>query len=189
MRELGFHNCALISHEQPMRSTQRLLRKRAFENVTKVALLPCREPVDHFFSQCNHHNLSVVELFRNSTSCKPAERCFVSHDRFVLKTFVKTFDEVVLFHYDSIESVLRFLDNHMPMRRVTLPPGQQYTTNAPRKPDQETLPRGCDAAALESYLKSTWTYFEFCSRLPVERNLMTLVRRGGLFTSTMMLAV
>ena len=53
----GYHNCAIVSEEIHMSDWSKwILNSIIHKNATKVALIPCRDPVSHFFSMNNYRN-------------------------------------------------------------------------------------------------------------------------------------
>ena len=163
MLDWGFHNCALISHEIASDELRKILNAKEFSHVNKIALLPCREPIDHWFSQCNFKHLNASVILQGTCS-ESAKRCHVAWNRFNDNT-LKIFDYVVLYKYSELEQVTVFLDQFLPKRSVELELGGIYMTNSPRKKSNEQFSDNCSMQDLTQTLKSAWSYYSTCDIL------------------------
>jgi hypothetical protein len=89
MTKKGFHDCTLVSHERNWDVwVEQVLPDHKFHaNATKVMLLPCRDPLEHFFSQCNYNQHNATKIFANVTSCEEGiNKCgLVARNRFDIK--------------------------------------------------------------------------------------------------------
>ena len=111
----GYHNCAIVSEEIHMSDWSKwILNSIIHKNATKVALIPCRDPVSHFFSMNNYRNANVTKMFEDGKSCEEVlnnETIFyiLEPQRFQIDMDNPTapWDKLVLFKFDAIESVLR----------------------------------------------------------------------------------
>ena len=66
IEEFGLHNCALLSLEKSMSKLQGIFNQSGISAVNKIGLVPCRPPIDHFLSMCNHQGINVSALFEGS---------------------------------------------------------------------------------------------------------------------------
>jgi hypothetical protein len=141
----GYHNCAIVSEEIHMSEWSKwILNSIIHKNATKVALIPCRDPVSHFFSMNNYRNANVTKMFEDGKSCEEVlnnETIFyiLEPQRFQIDMDNPTapWDKLVLFKFDAIESVLRLLDKHLPLRNFSLESKKSMRSNKDRNPKNE----------------------------------------------------
>lgn len=163
MNDWGFHNCALISHEINSAALVSMLNSHVFSEARKVAVLPCREPVDHFFSQCNYRHVNASSA--TQSGCSDAiERCKVEWKRFDNET-LKSFDYVLLYKFSEIEKVTLFMDDYLPKRIIELESGMKFETNKPRQESREQLSDKCGINELKIELRQAWAYYPSCDIL------------------------
>ena len=164
----GFHDCTLVSHERNWDAwVKDVLPDHKFHaNATKVMLLPCRNPLEHFFSQCNYNNRNATKIFANVTSCEEGiNKCgLVEQGRFNRK-MIQSWDKVVLFKYSAFDTLFSLLDNHIPSRKFLLESKFDPSTNADRKPENEKLTETCSKEIVVQALKKKWSYYSFCDKL------------------------
>ena len=175
----GYHNCAIVSEEIHMSDWSKwILNSIIHKNATKVALIPCRDPVSHFFSMNNYRNANVTKMFEDGKSCEEVlnnETIFylLEPQRFQIDMDNPTapWDKLVLFKFDAIESVLRLLDKHLPLRNFPLESKKSMRSNKDRNPKNEQLNK-CSEHDLALEMKKLWSYYEFCEKnLPEGRDI------------------
>ncbi|CAL6331540.1 unnamed protein product [Bathycoccus prasinos] len=181
-RKRGYHNCAIVSEEIHMFEWSKwILNSILHKNATKVALIPCRDPVSHFFSMNNYRNLNVTKMFEDGKSCEEVlnNRTIFTlfyPDRFQIDMDNATapWDKLVLYKFDAIESVLKLLDKHLPLRNFPLESKKIMRTNQDRNPKNEQLNK-CSERDLALEMKKLWSYYEFCEKnLPEGRDIAVL---------------
>ena len=80
-------------------------------------------------------------------------------------------DKLVLFKFDAIESVLKLLDKHLPLRNFPLESKKIMQSNKDRNPKNEQLNK-CSEHDLALEMKKLWSYYEFCEKnLPEGRDI------------------
>jgi hypothetical protein len=179
MTKRGWHNCDIVSEERTWSQWPLVIlpsNNNFHENATKVMLLPCREPVEHYFSLCNFDKKNLTQKFADGKSCEEVVNtnlCLYHHDRFDMK-MLQHWDKVVLFKHSAFDSVFRLLDNHLPVRKFLLKSEVDPKTNAPRKPENEHLNK-CSKSDLARALKKQWPYYEICERLRGDLTVLSLV--------------
>ena len=106
--KIGFHDCTLVSHERDWKENMFSI------NRPKVMLLPCRDPLEHFFSQCkyNHHN--ATKIFANVTLVKKVSTSVVSLSNVNIK-MIQSWDKV-LFNQLTKVGLESFTRNKCPQR-------------------------------------------------------------------------
>jgi len=175
----GYHNCAIVSEEIHMSDWSKwILNSIVHKNATKVALIPCRDPVSHFFSMNNYRNANVTKMFEDGKSCEEVlnnQSIFyiLQSERFQMDMDNPTapWDKLVLFKFDAIESVLKLLDKHLPLRNFPLESKKIMRSNRDRNPINEQLNK-CSERDLALGMKKLWSYYEFCEKnLPQGRDI------------------
>jgi len=178
-KKRGYHNCAIVSEEIDMPEWSKWVINSTFhENATKVALIPCRDPVSHFFSMNNYNSENVTKWFEDGKSCEEvvSNRTIfrlLEPRRFQMDMDNPTapWDKLVLFKFDAIESVLKLLDKHLPLRNFPLESNRIAKSNKDRNAKNEQLNK-CSERDLALEMKKLWSYYEFCEKnLPEGRDI------------------
>ena len=178
-KKRGYHNCAIVSEEIHMSDWSKwILNSIVHKNATKVALIPCRDPVSHFFSMNNYNSENVTKWFEDGKSCEEvvSNRTIfrlLEPRRFQMDMDNPTapWDKLVLFKFDAIESVLKLLDKHLPLRNFPLESNRIAKSNKARDPKNEQLNK-CSERDLALEMKKLWSYYEFCEKnLPEGRDI------------------
>jgi len=162
MKDWGYHNCALVSIEDKWSKWQEITSVFRKNKVETVALLPCRDPIDHFMSMCNHKGIDVRKLF-NHSSCRAAQDCLLGNNRFSTK-MLSFFDKTILFKYNNFSQIVETLDQSLPLRALPLMATKKYETNKLRQVNREDTGK-CTISTLERMLKAGWSYYRICSKL------------------------
>ena len=158
----GFHNCVFISHECSHDEFVSVARLPAFRNVSKTVIIPCRDPVDHFFSQCNFNNENFTKIAETSVDCSAAiSSCALAWNRFDA-TMLHVFDNVIMFKYDEIELLMESIDAALPKRTISLKDRRYYRTNADRNTHNEKGSTSCSLETLRAELTRRWSYYRLC---------------------------
>lgn len=173
MVDWGYHNCAFISVEDNWSKWEKITEIFRKNKVETVALLPCRDPIDHFMSMCNYKGIDITKLFRHS-SCKVARTCLLGTERFNTR-MLRYFDKTILFRYNHFSEIVEALDQRLPLRLFPLVAKQKFETNKVRSADREDL-GVCQQSKLEKMLKDSWSYYRLCSKL---RNSSTILFGRG----------
>jgi hypothetical protein len=130
-----------------------------FHNITKVLLLPCREPIDHLKSMCNFEHRNVTEMFK-LRDCEKARKCYMGFNRFE-NIMLEDFQYVIPFKYSNFAAVDDELDRHLMRRVLPLKSTEIYVKNDPR-PQIEDM-NGCEEE-VEAFMRMDWPYYNFCSK-------------------------
>jgi len=176
----GFQNCALVSHEMDWQIW--INTTALFKNLTKVLLIPYREPVDHFLSICNHHGIHVSSLLKNG--CSDYDKCLQKNmDRFSDQLF-DIFDKVIIYDYDDIHSLINLLDNYMPRRILELSQKHRFSSGRNISEDKilrdqtnsgaELILGKCEIKTLRRLLRARVRFFEFAEQHKNEKRLTIL---------------
>ena len=181
-KKKGYHNCAIVSEEIDMPEWSKWVINSTFhENATKVALIPCRDPVSHFFSMNNFNSENVTKWFEDGKSCEEVvsnrtifRLLYPGRFKMDMDNPISPWDKLVLFKFDAIESVLKLLDKHLPLRNFPLESKKIAKSNKDRNPKNEQLNK-CSERDLALEMKKLWSYYEFCEKnLPEGRDVAVL---------------
>ncbi|CAE7249874.1 unnamed protein product [Symbiodinium natans] len=161
MEEIGYEDCDLVSHEQPWTYWKR------YSSWSKVELhLPCRDPIEHLLSQCNH-NLKTLDCSDEKLLLR-SKQCLIFPERFDYK-LTQSEDEfrnftVKCFNYSSTSKYIDYLGTKLQKKRVQA----KYTyrpVNAKRNRSNECLLWNATARhRVEEYLMRTFPYYSFCDK-------------------------
>ena len=115
MASWGFHNCAFISLETTWKGLGKLANAPTIKAKTSL-MIPCRDPVDHLLSQCNHRELNFTNLSTTFGNCSAViAHCSFGWDRYD-HALLQYFDKTVLFKYDAFDAAAHNLDGSLPKR-------------------------------------------------------------------------
>jgi hypothetical protein len=174
MEEWGFHNCALISHEIGWKMLANATIWYKFGqgvNISSIRipqtklLIPCRDPVDHLFSQCNFNGQNFTYLTISLGKCDAViAKCSVGWERYD-HGIIPYFDKIVLYEYDDFDTVLQHLDVSLPKRIFALDDSKHgfYRTNDERSNSSELFTPQCPELELRDALLQAWSYYRLCN--------------------------
>jgi hypothetical protein len=176
MQSWGLHNCVFISHEIAVPAFTRMVQLTVFLNVTKTGIIPCREPLDHLLSQCNHKGVNLTKLSSNNSTCAEiVSRCSVAWNRYD-DSLLDVFDRVILFKYDDFDALLARLDRTVPRRVIALEDKKYFRTNRPRNTQNEEFGMSCSISTLREHLMRKWSYYRLCDNFLGEASYIELPR-------------
>jgi len=174
MSKWGWHNCALITHETSWQHLGNIANDTVWymdgPNISSARipqtklLVPCRDPVDHMLSQCNHRRLNFTNLTIKFGNCSSViDRCKVQWNRYDHR-LISYFDKVVLFEYDDFNSVIQYLDESLPKRVFDLDDSANgfFRTNKDRSRENEIFTPQCPEEELRQTLLQAWSYYRLC---------------------------
>lgn len=177
MSEWGFHNCAFITHEIDWETLGTIANGTVWYRfgdgsnisssripLTKL-LIPCRDPVSHLLSQCNHAGKNFTKLSSSLGNCSAViASCSVGWGRYDNR-LLQYFDKIVLFKYDDFDSVIQFLDQSLPKRLFGLAQSSStfFRSNKDRINSNEVFTPQCPEQELREALLQAWSYYDLCS--------------------------
>lgn len=126
MNEIGYEDCDWISLED----TWRVWGSR--HGVTELHV-PCREPVEHLLSMCNHMSRSLDNTSRESL-LRSARRCYIGLDRFSYKLLAEYRVKCFSFEhqFNATKGYLRWISSRL-QRKRQYEPYNRVSTNRKRK--------------------------------------------------------
>ena len=157
MAEIGHEDCDWISYEV---STTVVWRKIASRIGPLEVHVPCRDPVDHLLSQCNHRQHRFDCSAKNYTA--EIEKCLVYIKRFQNNILTYPNMTVKCFNPLPIGTYVDYMSKKLQRKRVE----NRYVhreTNVPRnKTDECLLSQPESAAKARDLLVSQFDYYNFC---------------------------
>jgi hypothetical protein len=170
MDEIGYESCDWISVERKWK-----FWPETFHNwsIPVELHVPCRSPVDHLMSQCNHKHIKFDCSQSHEAILQQIDDCLISPNRYNHKlesTFV-----VKCFDYNKTNDYLTWIGSILQRRRIEANYAFRQT-NLPRDKENEcvwTQPRVLQV--IEEYLRSNVEYYSFCHDcIGSERDLFSL---------------
>lgn len=175
MDTIGYEDCDYISMEADYTWWMDRFPNGTFRGMIPMELhVPCRDPIDHLLSQCNHFRLKKPkgqrELNCNSSLSenefhKSIDSCLlVNHlKRFNMKLKdhfpVKCFD----FQQQFTTYTNEYLSERLQPRRLVSTPYIKRDTNSRRNKTNECIWRNNDLLSkAKAYLIDNYEYYQFC---------------------------
>lgn len=177
MIEMGFEDCDWISFEKEASMWGKLFEVWH----TPIELhLPCRDPLDHLLSQCNHNR---IQFNCNTDNLgKEIDNCIMNHDRFNYKLVngqLLPNSNVMCYDYQvQFTKYIKHMNDILQMKKLQSV-YIQTETNVVRNKSAECV-WGEDSTSMElrdnitAYLIQKYDYYSFCdSCIGSERDLFT----------------
>jgi len=173
MDEIGYENCDWVSVE---RSWMFWKMHESFHDVSLELHVPCREPIDHLMSFCNHRKIhwdcvpiSSEKEERNQQNViirKEIYRCMEGLERFseMLTTEIKN-THVKCYDY-NVQSTqyMEYMSSKLERKRIQADYSYR-PTNKKRQKDQECIWRDHEHRNfVRNYLLDSYEYFQFCGK-------------------------
>lgn len=171
MNEIGYEDCDFVSFEAAWQGWG--------NNIAGMWPLelhvPCREPLSHFMSQCNHYNIDFQCNDSKTDAALTAEvkKCLVDPNRFSLAlTKVKNIT-MKCFNPIPIEPYLEYVGQFLQRKRIET----EYVhrdSNTPRNKNSECIWKNeAFADRVRKILLRTQGYFRWCqSCMGTNRDLL-----------------
>ncbi len=131
MYEIGFEDCDYISLE---------IGWSIWPSIALVAPLelhvPCRDPVDHLMSQCNHRRIKFDCQANNLR--QQVQHCLITPDRFHTNLTREQGLSLKCFNPAPMEPYLEYMDQFLERKRIETS-YYHRDSNTPRKKDKECI--------------------------------------------------
>jgi hypothetical protein len=181
MKDRGFHNCRVLSHETKASKTLELIRQlqQTFGFYVHV-LIPCRDAISHRISKCAHKRgmhkkmASLNWTFQSNDEdiCGILiSQCDVWEDRYTL-SYETVANQVTYFWYKNFTQLDRILEPYVPQRGYPLPDATTlYQTNTQFSSDwMEEVTRRC-ATQVNQYFIENVDMYQQCAKYVPEVHL------------------
>ncbi|KAL7548608.1 hypothetical protein ACHAWF_011880 [Thalassiosira exigua] len=178
--ETGFEDCDYVSHEAEHAFWIEHFGDERFHDVPMELHVPCRSPVDHLMSQCNH-KLSLKQT-KERFSCSESEeelkrsidKCIVFISlRFSLE-LAEHFDVKCYDYEKQFTTYMDLMSQRLQPRRLVSSPYVPRESNKGRNKDEECI--WYDEVAFERanrHLLETYDYYKFCNACMGSQNELT----------------
>ena len=161
MEEIGFENCEFISHETDWNFWKNLQVKTFSPfNISLELHVPCRDPIVHLMSQCNHlkkHFDCGGNISEQVDQCEPTDMT----GRFSSK-LLAIFPNTKCFSAEQVENYMVYMGSRLQKKRIQ----REYkhrATNLPRNVTEECIWKNATARqATLDYLQK-FDHVRFCS--------------------------
>ncbi len=131
MFEVGFEDCDYISLESDWSVWSRIALAAPLE-----LHVPCRDPLDHLMSQCNHRR---IDFDCETTNLRhQVQKCFVKPTRFHANLTLEHEMSLRCFNPTPIEPYLEYMDQFLERKRIETS-YYHRDSNTPRKKDKECI--------------------------------------------------
>lgn len=159
MDEIGYEDCDYVSFEFPWESWSRFNSW----DVPMELHVPCRDPVDHLMSSCNHKE-RVFDCNAHNLDSE-IMKCLLPQNRFSpeLET---SFDNIHLKCFDfqnTFTDYIEYMGERLQRKRIQA----QYVhrdTNRPRNKTNECVWNSDVFEVIKAYLVENYDYYSYCSR-------------------------
>lgn len=166
MHEIGYEDCDYIStEEENPQFWIDYFGDEGLHNGTQLELhVPCRDPIDHLMSQCNHMWYVIdCEADNDQDFYESIESCYLYLGRYSHQLRdhfdVKCFD----FHKE-FTTYIDLMSNHLQERRFVSEPFIQRETNRKRNKEMECIWGRQDLIdKTRKYLLENIEYYQFCN--------------------------
>ena len=181
MDEIGYENCDYISLEDSWSAWNRM------DDIWNFELhVPCRDPIDHLLSQCNHQR-KTFDCQANDVA-KEVQSCFVEPNRFGPKLVQKhqphfKNHSVKCFNPIPVQPYLAYMDQRLQHKRMPAV-YMSRSTNQKRHQARECLYHENNteiANKVRQYLVQKVPYYRWCHQclMDPDKNLLFHVNTKG----------
>lgn len=184
MLEIGFENCDYVSHEPPPNGEHGAFAfwidtfgDRRFHGTPMELHVPCRDPVEHLMSQCNHRKLRLeCNATNDEAFYRSIDACLMFLDRYG-HPLKEHFDVKCIDFQGQFTAYMDHLETRLQPRRFVSVPYVRRETNEPRREDEECIWKSPELLEkAKAYLLKTVEYYQFCNECLGSTNELT---RGG----------
>ncbi len=168
VKEIGFEDCDYISYENGHKFWSYFSN---FHNMTMELHLPCRDPIDHLMSECNHRREKMERGFecrQNMTDNEleqEMEKCYIFLNRFDDK--LKNYENINLKCYNfqhQFTGYIDYISTKLQPRRLV----SEYVkreTNLPRVKEEECIWKDKELQQrVREHLVEHIPYYRFCDQ-------------------------
>jgi len=169
MNDIGYENCDYVSHEIDWRFWNRTFAGGNLHGVPVELHVPCRDPIDHLMSQCNHGRRFIncgadsdEALFNSVRACL----VFFGNDKNRFhRNLLQDFSTKCYDFANQFTSYTDYMSGYLQKRRFESTPFVKRETNAPRNKTNECIWSRPDLQEKTvKYLKENVHYYEFCDQ-------------------------
>ncbi len=169
MQEIGFEDCDYISLELPWDTWTGIAQMWPLE-----LHVPCRDPLDHLMSQCNHRK----KEFDCDSNDIPGQvdDCLIGADRFDNSLIQMNHLTLKCFNPIPIEPYLEYMNRYLQKKRIQTSYVHR-TSNLPRIKASECIWKNKAMADLVLKILNGYDYYRWCQQCMGSQN--DLMSAGG----------
>ena len=163
VKEIGYEDCDYISFEDKWDFWNKTFPNGQLHGVPIELHVPCRDPIDHIMSMCNHRsfNFDCTATDKKKLLIQ-MKKCLVRLNRFSMKLI----DNFAVRCYDfrtQFTNYTHHMSNVLQMKRFTSTPFMKRSTNQQRVKNSECIWERPDVQKMVSeYLLTHTDYYQFC---------------------------
>jgi len=181
MRRIGFEDCDYVSTEEDWDTWMRRFADGKFHDTEMVLHVPCRDPIEHLMSQCNHNHDGRHVKYLNCDGTE--EEYFHSVDLCHLGVRTR-FDYELADHFDvkcydftkQFTTYLDYMGGVLQEKRIVPDHYVKRDTNSPHDRESECIWNRPDLMEkTRKYLIEKLDYYDFCDKCLGTENDLTFV--------------
>lgn len=163
MDDIGYEDCDFVSTERHWQFWNRTFPGGKLHEVPIELHIPCRDPIEHLMSQCNHKNLTLDCNAANEEALYASvNACLLELDRFHIN-LLHDFNAKCYKFENQFTSYTDYMSHYLQKRRFESTPLVKRETNAPRNKTNECIWGRPDLRnKIAEYLKGRVHYYKFC---------------------------
>ena len=171
MVDMGFEDCDWISHETDWRFWANNFGHGRFHDMEMELHVPCRDPIDHLMSMCNHQR-SLGRIKDVGLSCNdPGDERFTKAIDDCIVHVTDRFDFELGVHFNlkcykyekQFSTYMEIMERTLQKRRIISEPYIPRESNAARVPKSECIWNNDSARErANQYLLENFDYYKFC---------------------------
>lgn len=157
MDEIGYQDCDVIAVERKWK-----FWNKQFGNwsVPLELIVPCRDPVDHLMSQCNHKEISFHCNRNSDAMMDQIEQCLLTMNRFNLELLEQF--PIKCYEYEKTPDYVEWMGERLERKRIETTYAMRFS-NAPRDKEKECVwYRPKLRQVITEYLRENVDYYKFC---------------------------
>lgn len=176
MNDIGFDDCDYVSNEVQASWWIKKFADARFHNIQMELHVPCRDPIDHLMSQCNHMGKTELSCDAKTDNefFQSIEACFVAVKERYTARLENHFDIKCFDFKQSFTTYVEYMKGFLEERRMEPDRYVQRETNSPRDKESECIWQKPDLMEkATNYLLEHVPYYKFCNEcMGTENELM-----------------
>eukprot|EP00978_Attheya_sp_CCMP212_P044817 scaffold323596_cov53-Attheya_sp.AAC.3 len=164
MNEIGYENCDYLSHEIDWQWWVNNFGNRTFHGIPMELHVPCRDPIDHIMSQCNHKGRMLkCDAASDEEFFSSIKMCFKGWDSRYNNELRKHFDVKCYDFRKQFTTYHNYMSERLQPRRLVSTPFVKKDTNRQRNKTSECIWERPDLLEKATHYLLNQTYYQFCN--------------------------
>lgn len=167
MAEIGFENCDYVSHEENWKFWVQNFGNGAFHGVNMQLHIPCRDPIEHLMSMCQHFSNKKIacDAKTDNELFDSVKHCFVYLDLRYSHSLQEQFDVKCYSFQNQFTKYIDHMSTILSHRRFESKPLIKRLTNRERNKENECIWNNDDVRKkVEKFLVKEVPYYQFCDK-------------------------